>query len=118
VGVSVGPRRLRLSTEYLQLADNPRDGLAHLQELSLNLTYILNQYWTLSGHTTRELAGVNVNSLFTGFGAQYQDECLTFVASINQTGVRDRDIKPGTTVLFQVVFKNLGEIDVPALKTE
>jgi LPS-assembly protein len=115
LGVTVGPERLRLSTSYLQLGDNQRDGETHRAELSAGLSFILDQYWTLTARATRELAGDNVNQVSSSFAAQYQDECLTMIASIGQTGVRDRDIKPGTVLLFQLVFKNLGEITLPAI---
>jgi LPS-assembly protein len=116
LGVAFGPPQLRLGANYLQLGDNPRDGETHRQELSLSLAWVYNQYWTLSTRVTRELSGDNVNQVSSGFAAQYQDECLTFVASVSQSGIRDRDIKPGTAVLFQFVFKNLGEISLPTLQ--
>jgi LPS-assembly protein len=116
LGVAVGPSQLRLGVNYLQLGDNPRDGETHRQEISLNLTWVYNQYWTFSTAATRELSGDNVNQVSSSFAAQYQDECLTFIASLSQTGISDRDIKPGTSLLFQFVFKNLGEIALPALQ--
>ncbi|GGF25245.1 LPS-assembly protein LptD [Aliidongia dinghuensis] len=116
LGVNFGPSWLRMSTSYLQLGDNPRDGESRRQELSVNLNYVYDQYWTFSARATRELSGDNVNQVSSGFAAQYQDECLTVIASLTQTGVRDRDIKPGTTLLFQFVFKNLGEIALPQLQ--
>jgi LPS-assembly protein len=116
LGVAVGPQQLRLGANYLQLGDNARDGETRRQELSLSLAWIYNQYWTFSTRATRELSGDNVNQVSSGFAVQYQDECLTFVTSLTQSGVRDRDIKPGTTLLFQFVFKNLGEIGLPPLQ--
>ena len=116
LGVAVGPPQLRFGANYLQLGDNQRDGETRRQELSLNLTWVYNQYWTFSTRATRELSGDNVNQVSSGFSAQYQDECLTFVASLTQSGISDRDIKPGTAVLIQFVFKNLGEIALPALQ--
>jgi LPS-assembly protein len=115
VSVSVGPPQLRFQINYLQLGDNQRDGETHRQELSGTISYVLDQYWTLSARATRELAGDNVNQVSSGFAAQYQDECLTMIVSLSQTGVRDRDIKPGTALLFQFVFKNLGEIALPTI---
>ena len=116
LGVAVGPPNLRLSTAYLQLGDNPRDGETHRQELSVSLNYIINQYWTVSTRATRELSGDNENQVSSGFSAQYQDECLTLLATLAQTGIRNGAIKPGTTLLFQFVFKNLGEVTLPTLQ--
>ncbi|HLZ67248.1 MAG TPA: LPS assembly protein LptD [Aliidongia sp.] len=116
LGLAVGPSNLRLGLNYLQLGDNARDGETHRQELGLNLTFVYDQYWTFSTRATRELSGDNVNQVSSGFAVQYQDECLTFIATLAQTGIRDRDIKPGTTLLFQFVFKNLGEVGLPPLQ--
>ncbi|MDB5360051.1 MAG: lptD [Rhodospirillales bacterium] len=116
LGVAVGPPDLRIGANYLQLGDNPRDGETHRQELSLSLAWVYNQYWTFSTRATRELSGDNVNQVSSGFAVQYQDECMTVVTSLTQSGIRDRDIKPGTTLLFQFVFKNLGEIALPTLQ--
>jgi len=32
-------------------------------------------------------------------------------------GTRDRDVRPGTTILFSVIFKNLGEVDLTPYST-
>jgi hypothetical protein len=42
--------------------------------------------------------------------AIYQDECMAFIGSVTQSGIRSGDITPGVSVMFSVVFKNLGEI--------
>ncbi|MGH7053186.1 MAG: hypothetical protein ACREFA_05140, partial [Stellaceae bacterium] len=49
-------------------------------------------------------------SLYASLSAVYQDECLAFIGSISQSGIRNGDVKPGVSVLFSVVFKNLGEV--------
>jgi hypothetical protein len=35
---------------------------------------------------------------------------MGFIGSITQSGIRSGDVTPGVSVLFSVVFKNLGEI--------
>ena len=40
----------------------------------------------------------------------YQDECMGFIATLTQSGIRNGDVTPGYGVLFSVVFKNIGEI--------
>jgi LPS-assembly protein len=59
-------------------------------------------------------SGGNISS---GVTLTYQDECLAFVTSLTRSGVTFGDVRPGLSVLFSVVFKNLGEIGVRALST-
>jgi hypothetical protein len=49
-------------------------------------------------------------SLYATLAAVYQDECMAFISSVTQSGIRSGDVTPGVSVLFSVVFKNLGEI--------
>jgi hypothetical protein len=35
---------------------------------------------------------------------------MAFVTSLTQSGVRSGDVTPGVSIVFSVVFKNLGEI--------
>jgi hypothetical protein len=49
-------------------------------------------------------------SLYATLAAVYQDECMAFISSITQSGIRSGDVTPGVSVMFSVVFKNLGEI--------
>jgi hypothetical protein len=130
--VTFGPSDLRANASILQLGPNPRDGEfgdstlvgpgavgpgsdVERVELTLGLTLKIDQFWSGTVSGTRELAG-DGPALSTAAGLQYNDECLTFVATITQNGVHDRDFTPGTTLLFQLVFKNIGEIGVPSLQ--
>jgi hypothetical protein len=49
-------------------------------------------------------------SLYATLSAIYQDECMAFIGSVTQSGIRNGDVTPGVSVLFSLVFKNLGEI--------
>ena len=78
--------------------------------------------WSLRGTETINLTNASniVNgitspqadstSLGSSLSAIYQDECMAFVASVSQSAIRNGDVTPGYSVLFSVVFKNLGEI--------
>ena len=35
---------------------------------------------------------------------------MAFIGAVTQSGIRSGDVTPGYSVLFSVVFKNLGEI--------
>ena len=108
LGIAVGPQQLRIGLNYLQLGDDPRDGETHRQELGLSLAWIYDQYWTFSTRATRELSGDNVNQVSSGFAVQYQDECLTFVTSLTQSGIRDRDIQAGDYLVVPVRLQEPG----------
>jgi LPS-assembly protein len=124
--ISFGPSDLRVNASVLQLGPNLRDSevesgfpapgtAVERVELNLGLSVRFDQFWSASVSGTRELAG-DGPALSTAAGLQYNDECLTFVATISQNGLRNQDIRPGTTVLFQLVLKNIGEIGIPALQ--
>ncbi|HEY0522050.1 MAG TPA: LPS assembly protein LptD [Stellaceae bacterium] len=136
--ISAGPDNLRASVSYVRLPSGlvllPNGTFApisttsattsvsnsnSLDQVSLGLTLGLTQYWTLSASTTRNLRTdpSTPQTLYSRLVAVYRDECFAFVASLSQYGVTDRDIKPGTTLLFSFVFKNLGEIAAPAVQT-
>jgi LPS-assembly protein len=134
VGLSAGPENLRLGLNYLlvprqQVSDivaNPVTGQTLLygkrEQLSLSVTSKLTRYWSLTGSETINLTnstnlvnGVatpqsSSTSLYATLSAIYQDECMAFVGSVTQSGIRSGDVTPGVSVLFSVVFKNLGEI--------
>ena len=35
---------------------------------------------------------------------------MAFVGSVTQSGIRNGEVTPGVSVLFSIVFKNLGEV--------
>jgi len=139
VGLSAGPQTLRLGVNYLlvppqqqsQVVTNPVTGQNVLygkrQQLSVSATAKLTRYWSLAGSETVNLTNsVNVingistpqsssTSLYATLAAIYQDECMAFIGSVTQSGVRSGDVTPGVSVMFSVVFKNLGEIGGTAL---
>ena len=134
VGTSFGPQSLRLGMNFLlipaqqrlDVVTNPVTGQSILygrrEQLVLTLNSRLTQYWSLNGTETINLSNASnlVNgvptpqststSLYASLSAVYQDECMAFVGTLSQSGIRNGDVTPGVSVLFSVVFKNLGEI--------
>ena len=134
VSLSAGPPNLRVSTSFIlvpaqlqsEVVTNPATGQTVLygkqEQLSFIVTTKLTRYWSLQGTETLNLTNSDnvVNgvltpesssaSLYASLSAMYQDECLAFVAAITQSGIRTGAVSPGVSVLFSVVFKNLGEI--------
>jgi LPS-assembly protein len=132
--VSGGPQALRLSGTFIYLpaqvqgeqVTNPATGQSVLygkrEQLSFSLTAKLTRYWSVQAQDTINLTNSTtlVNnvptpaassaSLYGSLSAIYQDECLAFIGAVTQSGIRSGDVVPGYSVLFSVVFKNLGEI--------
>ena len=134
VGVSVGPQSLRVGANFLmvpaqqlnEVVTNPATGqtvvFGKREQLTFNATAKLTRYWSLAGSETVNLTnstnlinGVPTpqssnTSLYATLAAIYQDECMAFIGSVTQSGIRSGDVTPGVSVMFSVVFKNLGEI--------
>jgi LPS-assembly protein len=134
VGMSAGPSSLRLAGSFIylppqlqsQVVTNPTPGQNVLygkrEQLNFSATAKLTRYWSLQvGQTINLITSTTlVNgvtsppassaSLNASLSAIYQDECMAFIGSVTQSGIRNGDVTPGVAVLFSVVFKNLGEI--------
>jgi LPS-assembly protein len=124
VVASAGSGALRVSTGF-HLITVPGSGNTILygkrEQLSLSATLKLTRYWSLVGSETLNLSnstnivnGVTTpesssTSLAASISALYQDECMGFIGTVTQSGIRNGDVLPGYSVLFSVVFKNIGE---------
>ncbi len=134
VGFSAGPQNFRVGLNYLLMPPQSQSDVVTIpttgqtllygkrEQLTINVTTKLSRYWSLAGAETINLTnssnlvnGVltpqsNSTSLYATLAAIYQDECMSFIGSVTQSGIRNGDVTPGVSVLFSVVFKNLGEI--------
>ena len=142
VGVAVGPQSLRVGSTFLLIAPqtqsdlvtNPATGQNILygkrEQLTVNATAKLTRYWSLVGSETLNLTNAtnfvngvptpqsNSVSLYATLAGVYQDECMAFITSVTQSGIRSGDVTPGISVMFSIVFKNLGEIGGNVLSTQ
>jgi LPS-assembly protein len=133
VSASVGPQALRFSGTFLYLPAQVQGeqvttttGQSVLygkrEQVTFAVTAKLTRYWSMQVSDTISLTNSTtlVNnvptppassaSLYGSVSAIYQDECLAFIGAVTQSGIRSGDVVPGYSVLFSVVFKNLGEI--------
>lgn len=134
VGINAGPPGLKVGATFVllppqqlnEVVTNPATGQTVLfgkrEQLTVSATARLTRYWSLIGSETINLTNSTnlVNgiatpqsdntSLYATLAAVYQDECMAFIGSVTQSGIRSGDVTPGVSVLFSVVFKNLGEI--------
>jgi LPS-assembly protein len=113
---SGGPPNLRMSASYLSIpqGDSVLQNEAR-QEVSGLIRLGLTRYWGLQLSGTEDFAAQT--TLSSSIAAIYQDECIAFIASVSQSGIRSNDVTPGVTVLASVVLKNLGELVAPVLQT-
>jgi LPS-assembly protein len=125
VTAQAGPSALRLSTSYIQIAAVPNvPQLPKQKELVGSLSARLTRYWSMQLQGVLDLSpsqpvtavGTPINTigttetLLSGVGVTYRNECLALVATVSQSGIVNGDVKPGTSFLFTIVFKNLGDV--------
>jgi LPS-assembly protein len=108
---ALGKPIFRVTADYLQLPapQGETEALSKKKQITLGLSSQVTSQWSINTSTTRDV-GSPSRALSHGAGFQYQDECFTFQLSAEKTFYKDRDVKPGVSVLFRIVFKNLGEI--------
>jgi LPS-assembly protein len=111
VTVGVGPSRLRLNLTYLFFDEEQQTSqFGDREEISGTVNVGLTDHWSAFAGARRNLAEENAGFISLGGGLQYSDECLIFMTSVSRRFTQDRDLVPSTTILFQLVFKNLGEV--------
>ena len=125
VAGSIGPSNLRLGLSYLQIAAIPNIQQPSQRQISATLSAQLTRYWSLQLLETRNLGTAttpvtsngtpittlsSTTTLNSGAALTYRDECVAFITSLTQSGITNGDVKPGTSLVFTIVFKNLGDI--------
>jgi LPS-assembly protein len=134
VGIAAGPGSFRVSSNFIYLpaqtqgegVTNPSTGQNVLygkrEQLSFDMTAKFTRYWSVRVAETINLTNsttlvnnvptpqASSSSLYASLSGIYQDECMAFIGTVSQSGIRNGDVAPGYSVLFSVVFKNLGEI--------
>jgi LPS-assembly protein len=135
VGVSAGPQSFRVSGNFVylpaqqqsQVVTNPSSTGQNVlygkrEQLTFDVTAKLTRYWSVRAAETINLTNsttlvnnvptpqASSSSLYGSLSAIYQDECMAFIGALVQSGIRSGDVTPGYSVLFSLVFKNLGEI--------
>ncbi|MGL5784239.1 MAG: LPS-assembly protein LptD [Alphaproteobacteria bacterium] len=119
--IIVGPALFNVSINYLLLRPSALiPNLKAVEQISLGLSSQFHKFWTLSTSFSfdKDTAATQWKSLSHGVGVAYQDECLTAKLDLLRTYYRYRDVKPGYTFLFSIVFKNLGGVSYqPSEKT-
>ena len=95
--------RFGVYASYLELNRDPF--LGDNQEVTLSSYLRLNNYWTLSANTRRDLQLDRLTN--GGIGLQFANECTTLIIGVNRDLTNDRDIKESTSAYVQLLLKNL-----------
>lgn len=95
------------------------------EEIRASAYYNINSNWRLDGGFTHRLSGATVRTVDVGtgnplyvvendggvrydVGVSYNNECIELGLRWRETFTRDRDVEPGTSIMFRLKLKNLG----------
>ena len=113
---SVGRNSFRLDVNYLSIdqqeiedALDPEDKFGNREQISLGLSSRLFDFYQLGINTRRDLTSGG-GTLRHGAFFRYADECFEFGLDYSRTFTRNRDVQPTDTIMFQVIFRTLGEV--------
>ena len=98
---------LRLSADYLWLDEvYDNDTGRAREEVVAGGELDLTEHWIFRTNARRDL---DENEwIYTRAGLVYEGECLNFMITYLRSFTRDRDIRPDSTVSFQIGFDNFG----------
>ncbi len=119
VDVTFGDENASLRVGYLNLnRDLNFITREDREEIRSSAFYKFQENWKLTGSFTRRLKGAefpNSNNVDEGngnieysLGIEYQNECIQLGVRWRETFTRDRDIEPGTSLMFRIKLINLG----------
>jgi len=82
-------------------------GLQDREEIRIYGNYAFKRYWQVFGHITRNLTTTGA-TITQGIGVSYIDDCVELSIAWKKSNTTDRDISPGTSILFRLRLKHLG----------
>lgn len=107
----------------LSLMDLPPDPLpvnpldrSRRDQIRFSTDLGLTRFWSANFNTIRNLQS-DLGTVTTQAALTYHDDCLALITTLGQSGVSNRDVRPGTSLLFTLVLKNFGAINAPSVTT-
>lgn len=82
-------------------------GLEDREEIRVKGQYAFKTNWQVFGDITRNLTTTGA-TIYQGFGVRYSDDCVELSLAWRKSFTSDRDISPGTSILFRLRLKHLG----------
>lgn len=108
VDARIGSQKSWLTVGYYQLnRDRENQGLEDREEIRMSGNLQVKQNWTLFGDITQNLTNGRHN-IAHGIGLLYRDECLEASLAWRRSFTEDRDIFPGSSIMFRIRLKHLG----------
>lgn len=116
IDVTFGDEKKSLRVGYTKLNRNlPFVNREDREEIRANAFYNIDENWRLTGTWTQRLKGADLvtgieekGSVQYSFGVEYQNECIELGLRLRETFTRDRDVEPGTSIMFRIKLTNLG----------
>lgn len=107
IRVLVGPPYLKLKINYVELDDALTDDkVKTVQELNAGLTLRMTKFWSLKAHNRRDIE--TNQTISSGVGVLFKNECVEFNASFDRRFTRDRDVEPSSSFNFSLALTNIG----------
>ncbi|WP_029008056.1 LPS-assembly protein LptD [Azospirillum halopraeferens] len=118
---SAGVPQFRAFTSYTyvdQTTDRNAVQRNEIEQASFGFHSRLSPLWTLSAGYIQAFEP-DPGPRSAALVLTYQDECFTFetIARRDFTDVPGDDVNEGSTILFRLVFKNIGEVRTPGIST-
>lgn len=116
VDVTFGDQTKALRLGYVNLNRNlPFINREDREEVRASGFYKIDQNWRLTGSWIRRLKSTDVSDLMEekgsveySIGVEYENECIQLGLRLKETFTRDRDVEPGTSIMFRLKLTNLG----------
>ncbi|MBI5165681.1 MAG: LPS-assembly protein LptD [Magnetospirillum sp.] len=110
--ITVGPPAFRLGANYIYFDGNPdldSSIYGRRQQITYSVSSALTRYWSAQATATNDLNDGGGPLGWTG-RLTYNDECLAFITNMRRFYTHDRDFAAGYELMFNVVFKTLGDV--------
>ena len=109
IELQAGQPSFRVNTNYTLVESQRGSEFGRREEISGSLATKLTRMWrnSVSGIYDLDDDG-QLRTL--SFDLTYECECFTFTTKIQRDLFSDRDLRPNSTILFQLTFKTLGDI--------
>jgi LPS-assembly protein len=107
IQVLVGPPYLKFKFDYVELDETLADDqIKRVQELNAGVTLRVTEFWSLKAHNRRDLE--TNQTISSGVGVLFKNECVEFTASFDRRFTRDRDVEPSSSFNFRLTLTNIG----------
>lgn len=112
LGLRIAQENYSLAIDYVLLDEQlSTTNFGNREQLDLNLSLRLNQYWSTSTRLVQDFSNNSNRTRIASLGLTYSDECFTFGLEYERRDLRDADIEPEDRVTLRINFKHLGSVE-------